>query len=320
VSHNQYLQVHWRMASLSKARQTKKVSKLAFVDAICNMTRRGDIVGIIESQKKYWKDKKSNPWHRIHKLIETHWKKEKKGIDESETLILLRDAVFGSLDIHSLSLALDTPTHELIEMFVKGKSWKDGRRTVRTFCSKTVTELIKKGNLDYLETASLHRDGFGYLVPSLSEKHLEIYKKGRPKIKDGILDLKPLARSAIGRRIFRDLQITKSGLEEKDPLTTQILECYDNLLLDLEINGSTDSLLLGPTEQLTLNGRPIEEIIEIDEEKPTKKRRVKGVQVPLTEYLPEKKEKKKPKATTKRKRLGRKALKKKESSKKGKNK
>lgn len=306
------------MASLSKARQTKKIGKLAFVDAICDMTRRGDIVGIIESQKKFWKDKKSNPWHRIHKLIETHWKKEKEGIDASETLILLRDAIFASFDIHSLSLALDIPTHEIIEMFVKGKSWKDGRRTVRTFCSKTITEFIKNGNLDYLENESLHRDGFGYLVPSLSEKHLDIYKKARPKIKDGVLDLRPLARSVIGRRIFRDLQITKGELKEKNPLASQLFEQYDLLLMDLEIDGSTDSLLLGPTEQLTLNGKPIEEITEIDEEKPAKKRHAKGVQVPLTEYLPEKKEKKKPKESTKRKRVGRKALKKKEPSKKGK--
>ncbi|MHA1481465.1 MAG: hypothetical protein ACTSQZ_08590 [Candidatus Thorarchaeota archaeon] len=305
------------MVSLSKARQTKKTSKLAFVDAICDMARRGDIFGIVESQKKYWKNKKSSPWHRVHKLIETHWKKEKEGIDASETLILLRDAVFGSLDIHSLSLAIDTPTHEIIEMFVKGKSRKDGRRAVRTFCSKTVTELIKKGNLDYLETASLHRDGFGYLVPSLSEKHLEIYKNARPKKEDGAYDLKPLARSIIGRRIFRDLQITKASLDGKDPLVSQLLENYDHLLLDLEIDGSTDSLPLGPTEQLTLNGRPIEEITEIEAEKPSKKRRTKEVQVPLTEYLPQKKEKKKP---TKRKRVGRKALKKKEPPKKGKNK
>ena len=95
---------------LSKERRSTRKRKLAFVDAICDTSRRGDIDGALELLKGYWIDKKAHPWHRIYTMIETHWTKEGEQRDLAETLLLLRDAVFGSIGIHSLSLTLDTPT------------------------------------------------------------------------------------------------------------------------------------------------------------------------------------------------------------------
>ncbi|MHA1636966.1 MAG: hypothetical protein ACTSUB_03020 [Candidatus Thorarchaeota archaeon] len=250
----------------------------------------------------YWKDKKSYPLHHVYKLIDTYWKKERKEKDLADTLILLRDAVFGALDIHSLSLVLDTPTHEIVTIMTKSSSWSDSRRNVRTYCSENITSLISKGKVDYLESAALTRDGFGYLIPSLKEKILEIYTNARPEVKAGKVDIRPLARSSIGKQLLRDLQITKGELAKKDPLVKELQDNYDALLLDLEIDGAEDTKILQITEQMTLNGQPTGDA-EGQEEVIKSKEQEDGVQTPLTEYLS--KSKKKPKST-KKKRMGRK--------------
>ncbi|MHA2145487.1 MAG: hypothetical protein ACXAB0_08545 [Candidatus Thorarchaeota archaeon] len=49
--------------------------------------------------KGYFSDKKSNPWDRFYKDIETHWNREHPRTSATETLLLIRDAVFGAFDI-----------------------------------------------------------------------------------------------------------------------------------------------------------------------------------------------------------------------------
>ena len=100
--------------------------------------------------KGFFSDKKAHPWDRMYKDIETHWKREHTKTSATETLILIRDAVFGVLDILSLSIALVTPTSDLVTLFVKEKNWKEGRRSVRNKCIELVEDLIKKKKTVYL--------------------------------------------------------------------------------------------------------------------------------------------------------------------------
>ncbi len=114
--------------------------------------------------KGYYSDKKENPWHSVYKDLEKYWAREHPKKSISETLILLRDAVFGAFDILSLSIALDIPTSEIVALFTKQATWKEGRRQVRNRCIELVEALTKKRKTRYLVPSALRRDGFGFLV------------------------------------------------------------------------------------------------------------------------------------------------------------
>ena len=273
-----------RMNSLSKKGRPPKSSKLVFVHKIADLSRRGDIEAITELLKGYWKDKRTYPWHRLHSIIETQWEKENPDKDLQEILILLRDAVFGSLGMLSLSLALNIPASEVLAMVCKGASWKDGRRLARAECSTLAMELIDKGDLSNLTVSALERDGMGFLLASLHEAHLKEFKMARPEIKDGKLDLKVLSRTMYGRKLLREKAIAISSIDEADPEAVEILETYDNQILELEIADASRIIPIGPTEQVTLNGKLIENFADKGEihkmKEPTP-----SVQAPLTEYL-----------------------------------
>ena len=309
------------MSSLSKKRRSKD-SKLAFIDYICEMSRRADIDAIENSLKGYWHDKKANPWNRIYAQLEKYWMKERPDQDISNTLLLIRDGVFGALDIHSMSLALDIPTNTLIEMLLQAKSWKEGRRKVRTHCSKLVSDMLAKGKTEYFVPSGLERDGFGFLVPSLISSRIEQFKKARPKETKGKLNLKNLAKSVLGRDLLRSLMITPEvsakgkqswTLSVADPRVTELLAAYENMILDLEID-ETSRIIPDYTQQVTLNGKPLSEVIESRKES-RGAAASPGIQEPLTEYFaegqqePKKKKKKKaprkkPKKKTTRKKGG----------------
>jgi len=235
--------------------------------------------------KGYWSDKKQHPWHRVHSIIEKNWEKSRKRKDLPETLGLIRDGVFGALDIHSLSLALDEPVTEILKVFLKGKTWSQGRKDARAYCSMKASHLISKHKVDFLDPESLSHDGFGFMVPSLNESRLQEYRDARPIEEGKTLVVKALTRTVYGRRILRTLGITKSPLEKKDPMSKQLVQEYENYLIELEIDTSRTADPIGPTEQLTLNGKPL---LESEEEqakrKPTEKTS-EGVQAPLTEYM-----------------------------------
>jgi len=272
------------MNALSKKGRSPKSSKLVFVHKIADLSSRGDIEATTELLKGYWKDKRTYPWHRLYAIIETQWEKENPDKDLQETLILLRDAIFGSLEMLSLSLALNIPASEVLKLVCKGESWKDGRRLARAECSTFAMELIDKGDLGNLTPSALERDGMGFLLNSLHEAHLKEFKMAKPKIKDGKLDLKALSRTMYGRRLLRERAIAASSIDEADSTTAEILETYDNLILEIEIADASRIIPVGPTEQVTLNGKLIEdsadkgEILKAKEPTPS-------VQAPLTEYL-----------------------------------
>ena len=274
----------WRMNALSKKGRSPKSSKLVFVHKIADLSSRGDIEAITELLRGYWKDKRAYPWHRLYAIIETQWEKEKPEEDLQETLVLLRDGVFGALEMLSLSLALNVPTSQVLVMVCKGESWKDGRRLARAECSTLAMNLIDKGDLGNLTPSALERDGMGFLLASLHEAYLKEFKMARPKTKDGKLGLKALSKTMYGRRLLRERAITASSIDEDDPATAEILETYDSLILELEIADASRIIPVESTEQVTLNGKLVEDSTDKEEIQKAKEP-TPSVQAPLTEYM-----------------------------------
>jgi hypothetical protein len=248
---------------------------------------------VADLMKGYYSDKKAHPWYTVYRDLEKYWVKEHPKKDVKETLLLIRDAVFGALDILSLSIALDVPTSEFVAILTKETSWKEGRRKVRNRCIELIEELAKKRKTRYLIPSALKRDGFGFLVDEVEEAELETFRKAKPKMKKvpkkkkPVLDLKPLEKSLLGSRFLREQMVMESQIEKGDPRIPAILEAYDHFLVELEIDISSTIPEPVPTEQVTLNGTPL---TEVDEEKVAhiKRPRRKVEQPPLTDFIEEK--------------------------------
>jgi hypothetical protein len=246
---------------------------------------------VTDLMKGYYSDKKSHPWHTIYTDIEKYWTREHPRRDATETLILLRDAVFGALDILSLSITLDVPTSDFVLLFTKESTWKEGRRQVRNRCIELVEELTKKRKTRYLVPSALKWDGFGFLVSGIEDAELETFKKSKPKMKKvpkkkkQILDLGPLEKSRLGSRFLREQMVMETQIEKGDPRIPTILEAYDHFLIELEIDMSSAIPEPVPTEQVTLNGSPV---AEMEKAVASKKSRKKVEQSPLTDFMEEK--------------------------------
>ena len=248
---------------------------------------------VADLMKGYYSDKNVHPWHSIYKDIEKFWTREHPKTDATETLILLRDAVFGALEILSLSIAIDLHTSEFVTLFTKESTWKEGRRQVRNKCIELVEQLTKKGKTRYLVPSALKRDGFGFLVPDIEEAELATFKKTKPKMKKvpkkkkQVLDLAPLEKSQIGSRFLREQMVMETQIEKGDPRIPTILEAYDHFLVEREIDIGLSIAEPVPTEQVTLNGTPV---IAAKEEKivHSKRTRKKVEQSPLTDFIEEK--------------------------------
>ncbi len=259
--------------------------------------------------KGYFVDKKSHPWDKMYKDIDTYWKQVHPKTPPSETLLLLRDAVFGALDILSLSIALPNPTSEFLSIFTKEDSWKEGRRKVRNKCVELVEDLIRKKKTRYLEPSALKRDGFGFFVDDIEDVELALFRKAKPvmkrdqkKRKTEFLDLALLEKTQTGSRFLREQIIMETKIDKKDPRILNILEAYDHFLVELEIDRSSAIPESVKTEQVTLNGTPL---LNKQDEKITPSKRVidKAIQSPLTDFIEEKKvKKKKPQKAPTRKR------------------
>jgi len=298
------------MYALSKKRSTAKSKRLAYVHKIAELSRRGDIDAVSELMKGFFVNKKAHPWHRVYQDIESYWKREHPKKAPTETLILLRDAIFGALDILSLSITLPNPTSEFLALFIKEDTWKEGRRKVRNKCIEVAEGLIKKKKTRYLIRSALKRDGFGFLVDDIEEVELELFRKAKPtfkqdpkkKKKKEILDLAPLEKLTLGSRFLREQMIMETKIEKKDPRISTILEAYDHFLLEHEIDRRLTIHEPVRTEQVRLNGTPLS---TGDEKETTPSKRVadKAVQSPLTDFLVDKdvKLKKKPKKARARK-------------------
>ncbi len=241
------------MRNLSQSGRTKDTK---FVEYVCDISRRGDTDAIIESMQSYFENKRAHPWHRIYKIIQKKW----SGLAEKELqqrLIQIRDAVFSALGILSLSLALDVPTQEILEIFCKAKTWKEGRMKVRSYCLNLVTEMIQKKKVKHLDANSLARDGFEFLTHDLFEANLEQFKKAKPQVKKGKLMLGSLQNTKFGRALLRELDFVETSIDESDPMAEEILKAYDNRLLELELAESEFSTV-EDTVQVTLNGNLVE--------------------------------------------------------------
>lgn len=264
---------------------------------------------VADHMKGYFADKKAHPWNTIYRDIEKYWTRAHPKKDVKETLILLRDAVFGALEILSLSIALDVPTSEFVAILTKETSWKEGRRKVRNKCIELVEELTRRRKTRYLVPSALKRDGFGFLVSEIENTELETFKKAKPKLKKvpkkkkQVLDLVPLEKSRLGSRFLKEQMFMETQIEKGDPRIPTILEAYDHFIVDLEIDLSSSIPEPVPTEQVTLNGAPVAETGD-EKEVPSKRPRKKVVQPPLTDFIEEKpavkKKKKKPSGQKKR--------------------
>ncbi|RDE15418.1 MAG: hypothetical protein C4K49_06205 [Candidatus Thorarchaeota archaeon] len=269
---------------MSTKRRLPKTSRLAFVSTVCDMSRRGDIDAVIDTFEGYWRDKTRYPWHNTYVMLEKYWALENPETDVSETLLLLRDGVFGALGLHSLSLPIEMSTQEILRRIVKGRSWKDSRRSAREYLSQVVSDMIEQGQIAHLIPSALKHDGLGFLLPSLEKARLDEFRNARPKITRGKLDLRPLSKSVIGRTLLRQLSTKREMLAVDDPQVGQAEEAYEHMLLDLEVGEGVATLSPEDTLQVTISGEPLEET--------TERKQVRGVlpltpgvQTNLTEYV-----------------------------------
>ena len=254
-----------------------------FLMHILDIGHRGDITSIIESLSMYFQDKKAHPWHRIFSILESTLDPEK----QREAILILRDSILSAFDTLSLSLTMNVSSKTLLSVFLKNNSWKEGRKEFRNYCAGLVSSEIKKRNIYHLEPFALEQDGFSYLVSDLVEAEIDIFKKGEPEIKTKgkkkYIELKKLHRSKYGRKLLREQGISETELDSSDPRYNTIIEDYEMLLTELEIDIGRMSFATGPTEQITLNGKPIEETAPPVPEEGVKQST--GIQKPLTEFL-----------------------------------
>jgi hypothetical protein len=257
---------------------------MAFVDMITDMSRRGDISEVAETFEGYWTDKIKYPWHTVYLLLEKRSLTRKPNADLSNTLLLLREAVFGALGLTSLSLALDASTDEIVKRIIKQSSWKEAQRSVRQYASDIVSDMIGKGEIKYLTPVGLATDGLGFLIPALRQAQLEEFKKAKPKVVNGKLDLKRMSNSVVGRGLLRQLAITENELDETDNRTKALLESYEHMLVDIEISEEAATIPASQTEQVAIGGGPIKASSARKPARGTESRRV-AVQTNLTEYV-----------------------------------
>lgn len=245
-------------------------SKLAFLDQMCELSRRGAMEDFANSIKEYWTDKRKAPWHRLYKLIEEEWNWKEGNIQElKEKLILIRDGVFASLGMLSLSLAIDMNTKDVLTLLTKAKDWSSGKRIVREKCAKIVNRQISNGDVAYLVPSGLERDGFGFLMGPLKDVLIQEYRESQPVRKKRHLDVSALSNSVLGRHLLRQQMISEGKLELDDPRIQPLLEAFGRYLVELELDERVVIPKPQDTEQLTLNG---EVVIEKEREREPEKR------------------------------------------------
>lgn len=261
---------------------------MSYIQRICDFSKRGDIKTVASLIKGYYSEKNENPWHKVSKNIQTFINKESSKDKLSETLILLRAGVFGALDILSFGLINEITTTDIIKAFTKKDTWKLGRRSARNLCLDVADKLIEKGSTRYLTPSALKRDGFGFLIPRIEEAQWEKFKKAKPKVTKGEMNLTKLEKSVIGSKFLREQMIMETKIDANDPRVETLLEAYELQLVEIEVNRSSRVKPPTLTEQVTLNGQPVFDEDEEKEEK-VKRKTSKGDQTPLTDFLSEEK-------------------------------
>jgi hypothetical protein len=262
---------------------------------------------VADSMKGYYSDKSEHPWNKVNRNIQKFIKQEKSTERLSEIIILMRTAVFGALDILSFGLIHQVTTEDIIDAFTKEKSWKLGRRSARNLCLDIADKLIEKNETRYFVLSAIKREGFGFLLHRIEESQFDEFKKAKPKIVKNKLDLTKLEKSVLGSRFLREQMVMETKIDAKDPRTAQIIEAYDLQLVETELEQVSRVKPPTPTEQVTLNGQPVFDDDEKDEEK-VKRKIAKSDQIALTDFITEeKKQVKKPKKKSSKKKGGRKS-------------
>ncbi len=225
-------------------------------------SRQRDREAVIELVKGFWEDKRATPLHRLYRLIASHWDPGSDG-ELAEALLHIRDAVFCALDMLSLSTALDTSTEELLALVTGSDSWEEGRRVARSHCSRAAAEMIAAGKTDHLVDSGLERDGFAYLVPPLRRARLEAFRRARPRVRTGRLGLGRLRKTTLGRELLRQQSVVEKTLPADDPRAQALMEAYELMLVELELEESQHAPEFDETQQVTLTGDTAPE--EVDE-------------------------------------------------------
>ncbi|MFW9860731.1 MAG: hypothetical protein ACFFET_00485 [Candidatus Thorarchaeota archaeon] len=256
------------------------------------MSRRAAIDQLSELMKGYWTDKIEYPLHRLCKIIEKKWKKSGNEEEAIEQLMLVRDGIFGALDMLSLSLPLEVGTDTIIQKLIKGTDWDDGRKRVRSECAQIISGMISARKIAHIIPSGLERDGFTFLLPELREALLKDVKKAELRARKGSVSLVGLSRSVLGRRLLREQMIADTKIPEEDPRLTPLMEAYDKLLVEVELDQQVAFPL--ETHQVTFNGKVAEDEMEYMDSAAGAE--PASVQSELTEYITSHKEvKRKPK-------------------------
>ncbi|TFG32101.1 hypothetical protein EU527_10875 [Candidatus Thorarchaeota archaeon] len=241
--------------------------------------------------KGYYSDKTKNPWHTVFKDIQKFGEKIDAQHELMEILILIREAVFGALGILSFGLVSEISTARIIDAFTSEKDWNIGRQKARNHCLDVIDGLIEKGEVRYLLPSSLKREAFGFLVGRIEEVELEEFRKAKPTISRGKLNLSKLEKSIIGSKFLREHMIAETRLDANDPRVEMVQEAYELQLVELEFERTTRTPAPLDTEQITLNGQPVE-TIEDEKASSSRKRKASEIQTPLTEFIGETKQSK----------------------------
>ncbi len=263
---------------------------MSYIQRICDLSRRGDMKTISDMMKGYYLDNKKHPWDKISKNILTFLQKELSNEKQSEILILVRAAIFGALDILSFGLIQEIATEDILNAFTKEEDWKLGRRNARNLCLDIADKLISERETRYLIPSALERDGFGFLNTRIEEARWEEFEKAKPTVVKGKLKLGKLEKSVIGSKFLREQMIMDTEIDANDEKAEALLEAYELQLVELEVDRSSRIKPSAPTEQITLNGKPVFENDEDEEkEEKTRKKTSKADQTPLTDFLSEEK-------------------------------
>jgi hypothetical protein len=215
-------------------------------------------------------------------------------------VLLLRAAVFAALDMLSLAVPIDTPTSEVLRIMTSQKDWASARKEARAHCASVVHDMIEARSIENLEESALQRDGFGYLKEPLEDAKWEQFRNAKPVVRRGALNLEALQQGIIGRRFLKQQGIADLKLKRGDPLIPQLIEAYEHYLVEYEVDRSLAHQ--SETEQLTLNGSPVQDKGAEKEKRGGKKEASEkgGDQAELTDFIDQDSEPK-PGKTTARK-------------------
>ena len=274
----------WRLRNLGSSGWSRKKDE-AFLKKLLVLANKGDFVALSQNFNGFWKDKNENPLHRIDSIAVRNYEDGDDG-KLREALMQIRASVFSYLGMLSLSPAIEVPTRGILEVMLKEKDSKAGRKKGREFLAEQAKSLIERNQVSHLIPSELKRDGLGYLTGKVREAQIENYRKAKPSVEKGNLSLKKLSHTVLGKKILRDLCIDTKEVEAKSDEASRVKEAYGHYLLEIELSEDIVMPDIEDTEQLSLEGKPVE-VDESSEAKKSVERGDESNQENLTGYIAE---------------------------------